>query len=76
MIAHYGPAHVGWKPFGGLGQVTAVVTPPESLAPAQEKQNALPKIAEVVALMAAGALALYLILIFADEGASERRVGP
>lgn len=76
MITYHGPAQFGWKPFGGLGQVAAPVILAESPMPAPEKRSPLPKIVEVVALMAAGALALYMILIFTGDSAAERRTGP
>jgi len=57
---------IGWKPFGAMGQAPASVMPPsDSSAETQEKACALPKIAESIALLAAGGLIVYLVMTFA-----------
>jgi hypothetical protein len=76
VIVFSGPARLGWQPFGGLGQVTATVSPPEAPMSEPSKSSPLPKIAEVLGLMAAGALVLYLIMIFTEDSQPERRFGP
>jgi hypothetical protein len=56
---------IGWKPFGAMGQAPASVMP-ASDAPTdtQEKACALPRIAESLALVAAGGLLVYLVMTF------------
>lgn len=57
---------IGWKPFGAMGQTPAsVTTSSEDSTKTQEKACALPRIAESLALVAAGGLVVYLIMTFA-----------
>lgn len=57
---------IGLKPFGAMGQTPASVMPASDASPeTQEKACALPRIAESLALVAAGGLIVYLIMTFA-----------
>jgi len=66
MVAFNGPASVGWKPFGSLGQTPASITPSGGTnADVIVKAGALPRIAETVALLVAGGAVVYFIMTFA-----------
>lgn len=73
MITFNGPASVGWKPFGALGQTPAIVTPSgETQAKASGESSALTEAAKAIAFLAAGGILVYFVMTLSDSSEQHR----